>query len=99
MIDYFTKWIEAATTRHATDDVIIRFLEDNILSRFQCPIKIIIDNAIAFKSKKLEKLCSGYNIILGHSTSYYPQGNGLEESSNKILVRIIKKWLQENKRA
>jgi hypothetical protein len=47
----------------------------------------------------MEKFCSDYNITLGHSTSYYPQGNGLDESSNKILVRIIKKLLQENKKA
>ena len=33
-----------------------------------------------------------------HSTSYYPQGNGLAESSNKSLVRIIKKLLEENKK-
>jgi hypothetical protein len=35
---------------------------------------------------------------LGHSTAYYPQGNGLAESSNKTLVNIIKKTLQENKK-
>lgn len=33
-----------------------------------------------------------------HSTSYYPQGNGLAESSNKILVKIIKKLLEQNTR-
>jgi hypothetical protein len=36
---------------------------------------------------------------LGHSTAYYPQGNGLAESSNKTLVNIIKKTLQENKKS
>jgi hypothetical protein len=34
--------------------------------------------------------CSKYQITLGHSTAYYPQGNGLAKSSNKILVNIIK---------
>jgi len=43
--------------------------------------------------------CESYNITLGHSTPYYPQGNGLVESSNKSLVTIIKKHLQENKKA
>eukprot|EP00253_Pinus_taeda_P024838 PITA_24838 len=38
-------------------------------------------------------------IQLVHSTSYYPQGNGLAESSNKSLVRIIKKLLEDNKRS
>jgi hypothetical protein len=70
--DYFTKLIEAVPTRQATNVVIIHFLEDNILSRFGCPINIIKDNAVAFKSKKIEIFCSGYNITLVHSTSYYP---------------------------
>lgn len=43
-------------------------------------------------------LCNKYHITLGHSTTYYPQGNGLEESSNKILVNIIKKLLEDNKK-
>jgi hypothetical protein len=54
--DYFTKWIKVVPAIHAIDDVIIQFLEDNILSRFGCPMNIITDNAAAFKSKKLEKL-------------------------------------------
>lgn len=33
-----------------------------------------------------------------HSTSYYPQGNGLEKSSNKNLIRVIKKLLEDNKK-
>ena len=38
-------------------------------------------------------------IALIHSTTYYPQGNGLVESSNKSLVTIIKKLLEENKKS
>lgn len=40
-----------------------------------------------------------YHILLGHYTTYYPQGNGLVESSNKSLVNIIKKLLHENKKS
>jgi hypothetical protein len=43
--------------------------------------------------------CQKYNIVLDHSTTYYPQGNGLAESSNKSLINIIKKVLNENKRS
>jgi hypothetical protein len=70
--DYFTKWIEVVPTRKAIDTVIIQFLEINILSRFDCLVNIITENAMSFKSKKMEKFCSDYNITLGHSTSYYP---------------------------
>lgn len=43
-------------------------------------------------------MCDSIGIKLVHSTSYYPQGNGLAESSNKSLIRIIKKLLEDNKR-
>jgi hypothetical protein len=43
--------------------------------------------------------CQKYNIVLGHSTIYYPQGNNLAESSNKSLISIIKKVLNENKKS
>ena len=47
--DYFTKWIEAIPIRQATETVIMQFLEEHILSRFGVPMKIITDNAAAFK--------------------------------------------------
>ena len=43
--------------------------------------------------------CLRYQIALSHSTAYYPQGNGLAESSNKSLVTIIKNLLEENKKS
>ena len=95
----FTKWVEAVPTRQATDTVVINFLLNHILSRFGCLKKLITDNAQAFSSSRLVKFCNDYNIILSHSTTYYPQGNGLAESSNKSLMRTIKKLLQDNKRA
>lgn len=96
--DYFKKWIEAISSRQATDTSIITLLETNILSRFGCPTKIISDNEAAFKSKRMIDFCNKYHITLGHSITYYPQGNGLAESSNKSLVNIIKKLLEDNKK-
>eukprot|EP00253_Pinus_taeda_P035356 PITA_35356 len=96
--DYFTKWIEAIPCRQANDSIIIQFRETSILSRFGCPEKIITDNAAAFKSKRMINFYHKYHITLGHSTSYYPQGNSLVESSNKSLINVIKKVLEENKK-
>ena len=97
--DYFTKWIEAIPTRRATDAVIMCFLEENNLDRFGFPRRIVIDNAIAFKSKKMINFVHKYHIFLNHSTTYYPEGNELAKYSNKIMLRIIKKLLEDNKRA
>ena len=43
-------------------------------------------------------MCDSMGIKFVHSTSYYPQGNGLAESSNKSLIRIIKKLMEDNKK-
>ena len=86
---YFTKWIEEIPTRKAADLLIIQLMESNILSKFGCPQKIITDNAAAFKSKNMVEFFEKYSIKSSHSTSYYSQGNGLAESSNKTLFNII----------
>eukprot|EP00253_Pinus_taeda_P011687 PITA_11687 len=48
---------------------------------------------------ELVDMCESMGIQLVHSTSYYPQGNGLAESSNKSFVRIIKKLLEDNRKS
>lgn len=96
--DYFIKWIEVIPTRKANHNMVMKFLTENIFSRFGCPHKLITDNAAAFKAKELVEMCDSMGIKLFHSTSYYPQGNALAESSKKSLIRIIKKLLEDNKK-
>jgi hypothetical protein len=48
--DYFMKWVESVPTQNVIDLVVINFLEENILSRFRCPKKIVTDNTQYFKS-------------------------------------------------
>jgi transposase InsO family protein len=96
--DYFTKWIESIPTKSASHRVIIDFLED-IIARFGYLRRIITDNATSFKSEPLIQFYEQFGIRLIHCTPYYPQGNGLVESSNKSLIKIIKRLLEDNKKA
>jgi hypothetical protein len=96
--NFFTKWIEAIPTRSTSHKVIIGFLE-YLIVRFGCPRKIVIDNATSFKAEPLVKFCEQFGIKLINSTPYYPRGNGLAESSNKSLIRIIKRLLEDKKKA
>ena len=77
----------------------MKFLYENIFSRFGFPVSLVTDNAPAFKVGALGKMCESMGIQLVHSTSYYPQGNGLAKSSNKILVRIVRKLLETNQKS
>ena len=97
--NYFTKWVEAIPTKSVTEKVVIDFIEERIIIRFGTPLKITTDNAKAFSSEAVNDLCFKYGIILSHSSDYYPQGNGLAESTNKKLMTILKKTVGDNKRA
>ena len=46
--EYFTKWVEEIPTKKENDQVVMKFLEENIFSRFGCPVKIVTDNAHVF---------------------------------------------------
>jgi transposase InsO family protein len=77
----------------------MNFLEDQIITRFDAPSKITMDNAKYFSSYALVEFCFKYGITLSHSSNYYPQGNGLAESTNKNLMNILKKVVGENKKS
>ncbi|XP_059066337.1 uncharacterized protein LOC131857656 [Cryptomeria japonica] len=97
--DYLTKWVEAVPTKQATSKVVIKFLMDNIISRFGVPTKIITDNGMCFRSEEFNEFCKEYGIQISHLSPYHPQGNGQAESSNKNILKIIKKLLGNNKKA
>ena len=74
---YFTKWVEAIPTKRDTHKVVMDFIENNIITRFGAPTKITTDNAKDFHSIEFTSFCFKYDIVLSHSSNYYPHGNGL----------------------
>lgn len=66
-----------APVRNETDAIIIKFREENILAKFGCSKKVVTENDQVFKLSTFIDFIERYNIIVGHSTTYYPQGNGL----------------------
>jgi len=97
--DYFTKWIEAIPTKRASSKVAMDFILENIIIRFGVPFKIITDNSMCFKYGEFVDFCNKYGINLSYASPYHPQGNGQVESSNKSLMKIIKRIVDKNKRA
>jgi hypothetical protein len=90
---------ESIPTKKSIEEVVMNFLEERIITIFGVPSKITTDNSKSLSSLALVEFCFKYGIVLSHSSNYYPQGNGLAESSNKNLMNIIKKVVGENKRS
>ena len=95
--DYFTRWKEAIALKDATKSLVVEFL-DGIVTRFGAPSTIILDNAKYFVGAHICAWVVDHNIYLRTSSNYYPQGNGLLESSNKNLIRITKRTIEDNQR-
>ena len=96
--DYFSKCNEAIPLKVINDNEVIHFLEGNIITRFGVPNCLVFDNATYFLSLKIVEFALKYNIHLKYSTNYYLQGNGVVESKNKNLLRMIKKIVAKNQR-
>ena len=89
--DYFSKWTKAVPLKVINDNEVIQFLQPNIVTRFGVPDCLVFYNATYFMSLKIVEFELKYNITLKYSTNYYLQGNGVVDSTNKNLLRIIKK--------
>jgi hypothetical protein len=66
--------------------------------RFGVPSILVFDNATYFSSTLLIEFSLDKGIIINYSANYYPEGNGVAESTNKNLVRILKKTVTYNQR-
>ena len=93
--EYFTKWTKAISLRKATGGVVANFIKENIIVRFGVPYRIISDNDTPFVNSEVRKMLEFYQVKHHRSSSYYPQGNGQAEVTNKTLIKIINKMSQE----
>jgi transposase InsO family protein len=64
-------------------------LESSIFSCFDLPLEIIYDSGPAFISAKLTHFFNKFGVKHFTSSSYYPQGNGKVESTNKNMINIL----------
>ena len=93
--EYFTKWTEAMPLWKATGEAMTNFIKENIIVRFGVPHKIISNNGTPFVNNDVRKMLEYYQVKHHRSSPYYPQGNGLAEATNKVLIKIISKMSQE----
>ena len=95
-IDYLTKWVEAASYKSVTNEVVADFVRKNMICRFGVPESIIIDNDANLNSHLMREICEKFNITHRNSTSYRPQMNGAMEATNKNIKNILRKMIDNH---
>jgi hypothetical protein len=90
------RWTKEIPLTRVNEEIIIKFLEQHLITRFGVPSVLVFYNATYFSSLKLIEFSLEKGIILRYSTNYYPQGNGVVESTNKNLIKILKKIIVDH---
>ncbi|MCO5575417.1 hypothetical protein L7F22_029218 [Adiantum nelumboides] len=89
--DYATKWAEVLAITACTGNSVAKFLYENNLCRFGCPLEITNDRGSHFVNELISTLLTNYKIFHRKSCSYYPRANGQAESTNKVLIALLRK--------
>ena len=97
-VDYVSKWGEAVPCRAADHRVVLKFLKENILSRFGVPKAIISDGGSHFCNKHFESLLTKYGVKYKVATPYHPQNRGQVELANREIKIILMKVVNSNRK-
>ncbi|WJZ91111.1 hypothetical protein VitviT2T_010214 [Vitis vinifera] len=97
-VDYVSKWVEAIPYRTNDHKVVLKFLKENIFSRFGVPKAIISDGGTHFCNKPFEALLAKYEIKHKVATPYHPQTSGQVELANWEIKNILMKVVNTNRK-
>jgi hypothetical protein len=94
--DYFTKWTEAIPLKNMTHKELIHFISEHIINRFGIPQMLTMNQGSSFMSDQVREFTESLKIKLLSSSPYYAQANGQAKSSNKTLIKLMNKKIEEN---
>jgi len=95
-VDYVSKWVEALPTKTTKARVIVKFLRENIFSRYSMPRAIISDQGTHFDNCSFDALLRKYSIVHRLATSYHLQTSGQVKVFNRQIKHILKKTISRN---
>ena len=93
-IDYFTKWVEAASYASVTKSVVARFIKREIICRYGLSERIISDNGLNLNNDMVTEDCTRFKIKHHNSVPYRPKMNGAVKTANKNVKKIIAKAIE-----
>ena len=89
--DYVSKWVEAILCKTNYHRVVLKFLKENVFSRFGVPKVIISDGGTHLCNKPFETLLAKYGVKHKVATPYNPQTSRQVELANRDIKTILMK--------
>ncbi|KAK2427943.1 hypothetical protein QL285_026492 [Trifolium repens] len=97
-VDYFTKWVEAEPLANIIVFNILRFFKRDVLARFGIPQVVVTDNGTQFTDKKFREFLVAINTKQRFTSVEHPQTNGQAEAANRVILRGLRRRLDDNKK-
>ena len=97
-VDYVSKWVEAIPCKANDHKVVLKFLKENIFSRYGVPKAIISYGGLHFCKKPFETLLAKYGAKHKVATPYHRQTSGQVELANREIKTILMKVVNSNKK-
>ncbi|KAK8538753.1 hypothetical protein V6N12_034461 [Hibiscus sabdariffa] len=95
---YVSKWVEAIATPKNDAKTIMKFLHNNIFTRFGVHRALISDEGSQFDNKLTPKALQRYGVRHRITTAYHPQTNGQAKISNREIKQILEKTVNTNRK-
>ena len=90
------QWIEAIPCKTNDHRVVLKFLKENVFSRFGVPTAIISDGGTHFCNKPFETVLAKYGMKHKVVTPYHPQTSGQVDLANRESKTILMKVVNSN---
>ena len=97
-VDYVSKWVEAIPCKTNDHMAMLKFLMENVFSRFGVTKSIISDEGTHFCNKPFETLQAKYGVKHKVATPYHPQTSGQIVLANKEIKTILTKVVNSNRK-
>ena len=95
-VDYVSKWVDTIPTRTNEARVVVKFLRENIFSRYNMPHAIISDQSTHSNNRSFDSLQRRYSLIHRLATPYHLQTSGQVEVANRQTKWILEKTVHRN---
>lgn len=93
-VDYCTNLIIARALKNATADEIVKFLYEEIVMRFSCPVELVSDRGANFMSKILNQYMKKIKSKHIFTSAFHPRTSSKCERLNQTFKHMITKYVK-----
>jgi transposase InsO family protein len=94
LIDQFTKWVEMAAIPDQTAETVAKKFLTHFIVTFGCPLEVHTDQGRNFESSLFKTFCELFQITKTRTTPYRPSSNGQIERYNRIVLQMIRCYIE-----